>query len=179
MILLVAAIFAFALGILLLRKSQDNRRVLGLPNGDVFYQDHHGQPMAAVALRSRVYGLRGKPDCLIRTADGIVPVELKKSGRPPARGGVYPNHLIQILAYIVLVRENYREHVPYGLVIYGNAVAVKVIPTAEDLEWLARTVQEIRVARGLQSADRSHCQKSRCRGCGLKYICGQSMDIES
>jgi hypothetical protein len=30
---------------------------------------------------------------------GIVPVELKKSKRPPTRGGVYPNHMIQNLAY--------------------------------------------------------------------------------
>jgi CRISPR-associated exonuclease Cas4 len=179
MILLLAAVFAFFLGGLLLRKSQENRRDLGLPNGEVFYQDHHGQPMSAVALHSRVYGLRGKPDCLIRTADGIVPVELKKSGRPPARGGVYPNHLIQILAYIILVRENYREHVPYGLVIYGGAAAVKVIPTVEDLDWLARTVHEVRAARGHQGVDRSHCQKSRCRGCGLKHNCGQSMDNDS
>ena len=52
MILLTAAVLALLLGIVLLRRSQQRRRLLGLPNGDVFYQDHSGQPMAAVTLRS-------------------------------------------------------------------------------------------------------------------------------
>ena len=106
MILLLSATLALLIGIVLLHSSQRRRQKLGLPNGDVFYQDHHGQPMPAVALLSRVYNVRGKPDCLVRTAHGIIPIELKQSARPPSRGGVYPNHLIQVLAYIVLVREN-------------------------------------------------------------------------
>lgn len=155
MILLLAATLALLIGIVLLHSSQHWRQRLGLPNGEVFYQDHHGQPMAAVALRSRVYNVRGKPDCLIRTADGIIPVELKKSARPPSRGGVYPNHLIQVLAYIVLVREHYGESVPYGLVVYGDEAARKVLPTPENLTWFAQVVDQVRLARGLQQLDRS------------------------
>ena len=176
MTLVLTALVALMIGILLLRRSQQRRQQLGLPNGDVFYQDHRGQPMPAVTLQSRVYGVRGKPDCLIRTADGIVPVELKKSARPPARGGVYPNHLIQVLAYIVLVREHYGEDVPYGLVIYGDETARKVIPTQENLAWFAEVVQQVRSARGMEQLDRSHQQRSRCRGCGLKPNCNQSLD---
>ncbi len=96
------------------KERQGRRQQLGLPNEDVFYQDHHGQPMPARVLHSRISGVRGKPDCLIRTPEGIIPVELKKSAHPPARGGAYPNHLIQVLAYIVLVREQYGEQVPMG-----------------------------------------------------------------
>ncbi len=176
MTLVLTALIALLIGILLLRRSQQRRQQLGLPNGDVFYQDHRGQPMPAVTLQSRIYGVRGKPDCLIRTADGIVPVELKKSARPPARGGVYPNHLIQVLAYIVLVREHYGEDVPYGLVIYGDKTARKVIPTPENLAWFAEVVQQVRSARGMEQLDRSHHQRSRCRGCGLKPNCDQSLD---
>jgi CRISPR/Cas system-associated exonuclease Cas4 (RecB family) len=176
MIFLLAAALALVIGIVLLHRSQPRRQQLGLPNGDVFYQDHQGQPMPAVALRSRVYGVRGKPDCLIRTADGIIPVELKKSARPPSGGGVYPNHLIQVLAYIVLVRENYPEEVPYGLVIYGDEAARKILPTLGNLAWFAEVVNEVRVARGLSQLDRNHNQRSRCRGCGLKYGCNQSLD---
>ncbi|HEY6375634.1 MAG TPA: PD-(D/E)XK nuclease family protein [Edaphobacter sp.] len=175
MTLFAIAILALVIGAYLLRRSQAHRQHLGLPNGEVFYQDHHGQPMHAKVLHSRVYGVRGKPDCLIRTPDGIIPVELKKSTRPPARGGVYPNHLIQILAYIVMVRENYGEQVPYGLVLYGGETARKVIPSAENLEWFAAVVAELRTARGMQRLDRSHNQQSRCRGCGLKRSCDQSL----
>ena len=42
---------------------------------------------------------------LIRTPDGIVPVELKKSTKPPARGGIYPNHMIQDAAYCAPVED--------------------------------------------------------------------------
>jgi CRISPR/Cas system-associated exonuclease Cas4 (RecB family) len=175
MILLTAAVLSLLLGFVLLSRSQQRRRRLGLPNGDVFYQDHSGQPMAAVTLRSSAYGIHGKPDCLIRNADGIIPVEFKKSAKPPAGGGVYPNHLIQVLAYIVLVRENYREPVPYGLVIYSGETARKVIPTAENLSWLAEVVEQVRSARGANAPDRSHSQQSRCRGCGLKQSCDQSL----
>lgn len=92
--------------------------------------------MPAVALLSHVYGVGGKPDCLIRTADGIIPVELKKSARPPSRAAVYPNHMIQVLAYIVLVREHYGELVPYGLVVYG-------------MKLHARYCQRLRILHGL------------------------------
>ena len=176
MTLFVAAALALFLGVVLLRRSQRQRQQLGLPNGEVFYQDHQGQPMTAVTLRSRVYNLRGKPDCLIRTAEGIIPVELKKSARPPSRGGVYPNHLIQVLAYIVLVRQHYSENVPYGLVVYGDEAARKVLPTVENLAWFAEVVDQVRWARGLPNVDRSHRQRSRCRGCGLKHSCDQSLD---
>ena len=165
MTLLFVAMLFLMIGIVLLRKSQASRQHLGLPNGEVFYQDHNGQPMKAVTLSSRVYGLRGKPDCLIRTQDGIVPVELKKSARPPAHGGVYPSH--------------YGEHVPYGLVLYRDDATRKVIPTPENIAWLASNIQELRAARSLPELDRSHCQKGRCRGCGMKYNCNQSLDTES
>ena len=176
MILFFIAAMALFLGVVLLRRSQRRRQQLGLPNGDVFYQDHQGQPMSAVVLRSRVYNLRGKPDCLIRTAEGIVPVELKNSARPPSRGGIYPNHLIQVLAYIVLVREHYNEPVPYGLMVYGDEAARKVLPTDESFAWFVDVLNQVRRARGLTEIDRSHHQRSLCRGCGLKHSCNQSLD---
>jgi hypothetical protein len=44
-----------------------------------------------------------------------IPVELKKSARPPSRAGAYPNHMIHALAYIVLMREHYGEPVHMAL----------------------------------------------------------------
>lgn len=175
MLVLVAAFLALLLGVVLLRTSQRRRHIIGITNGEVFYQDHEGQPMVAVPLVSKRLGLSGKPDCLIRNSDGIIPVELKKSARPPARGGVYPNHLIQVLAYIVLVREHYKEEVPYGLVLYGNEEARRVYPTQENLAWMESIVQEVRIARHAEQVDRSHRQVNRCRGCGMRPKCEQSL----
>ena len=95
-------------------------------------------------------------------------MELQKSARPPARGGVYPNHLIQVLAYIVLVREHYGEQVPYGLVLYGNEEARKVYPTSENIAWLEGIITEVKRARGASTVNLSHQQYSRCRGCGMR-----------
>lgn len=173
--LLLAALGALLVGVLLLQVSQRRKRALGIPEGDVVYQDHESQRVSPPTLVSERLGLRGKPDCLIRNPEGIIPVELKKSARPPARGGVYPNHLIQVLAYIVLVREHYREPVPYGLVLYGDEEPRKVYATPQNLEWLENVILEVRRARRATSVDRSHTQRSRCRGCGMRESCNQSL----
>ena len=175
MLLLLAALATLVVGVLLLRLSQKWKWALRIPDGDVVYQDHSSQRVSSATLVSERLGIRGKPDCLIRNADGIIPVELKKSARPPARGGIYPNHLIQVLAYIVLVREHYGEQVPYGLVLYGAEEARKVYPTPENLAWLESVLKQVRQARGASNVDRSHRQYSRCRGCGMKQNCDQAL----
>jgi CRISPR-associated exonuclease Cas4 len=111
MTVLLMAATAMVLAILLFWLSARSRRKTGIPAGEVFYQDLVGQPFPAMALRSAKLGISGKPDCLIRTADGVVPVELKKSKRPPARGEVYPNHMIQNLAYCALVEDQMKVSV--------------------------------------------------------------------
>jgi hypothetical protein len=120
MTVLVVAGTAMVLALLFFWLSAGSRKSTGIPAGEVFYQDLVGQPFAARDLRSPKLGISGKPDSLIRTSDGIMTVELKKSKRPPARGEVYPNHMIQNLAYCALVEEQLRERVPYGLVIYAG-----------------------------------------------------------
>lgn len=175
MVLLLGALGALVVGVMLLRLSQKRKRVLGLPDGEVVYQDHESQRVSPPTLVSERLGLRGKPDCLIRNTDGIIPVELKKSARPPSRGGVYPNHLIQVLAYIILVRENYGEQVPYGLVLYGNEEARKVYPTPENIAWLESVLMQVKHARTASNVDRSHRQQSRCRGCGMRDSCSQAL----
>src|SRR5258708_2764972 len=124
MTVLLMAATAMVLALLFFWLSARSRKRTGIPAGEVFYQDLVGQPFEARNLRSLKLGISGKPDCLIRTADGIVPVELKKSKRPPARGEVYPNHMIQNLAYCALVEEQLRERVPYGLVIYASGTTM-------------------------------------------------------
>jgi hypothetical protein len=62
----------------LLFAARRSRKKTGIPSGEIFYQDLVGQPFQAKVLRSSHWGISGKPDCLIRTPDGVVPVELKK-----------------------------------------------------------------------------------------------------
>ena len=95
----VMAATLVVLALVLFLLAARSRKKTGIPAGEVFYQDLPGQPFVGETLRSNALGISGKPDCLVRSADGTVPVELKNSCRPPARGGVYANHMIQALAY--------------------------------------------------------------------------------
>lgn len=51
----------------------------------MFYQDLSGQPFLAKPLRSRALSISDKPDCLMRTAEGTVPVEFMHSSPPPVK----------------------------------------------------------------------------------------------
>jgi hypothetical protein len=111
------------------------REKTGIPAGEAFYQDLPGQPFFGEPLRSKALGISGKPDCLVRTAHGVVPVELKNSSRPPACGGVYANHMIQALAYCALVEDQMKVRAPYALVIYAGQHVRKVEFTEERRQW--------------------------------------------
>ena len=175
MTVLLMAVTAMVLALLFFCLSARSRRKTGIPSGEVFYQDLVGQPFAAHDLRSLNLGISGKPDCLIRTSEGIVPVELKKSKRPPARGEVYPNHMIQNLAYCALVEEQLGERVPYGLVIYAGQQVRRVEFTDSNRKWLMNTIAAVQAARLAEQANRNHNQRGRCSGCGVREMCDQAL----
>jgi hypothetical protein len=58
--LLIAALFLFL-------KHRRDRRLGGLPAGDLIASDHDQE---CQVLISRTYGLKGKPDSLVRTSEG-------------------------------------------------------------------------------------------------------------
>jgi len=152
-----------------------SRRKTGIPAGEVFYQDLPGQPFFGKPLRSDALGVSGKPDCLVRAAVGTVPVELKNSSRPPARGGVYANHMIQALAYCALVEDQMKVRVPYALVIYAGQQVRKVEFTEERHQWLLQTIREVEHARARMTANRNHYHCGRCSGCGVRSQCDQAL----
>jgi CRISPR-associated exonuclease Cas4 len=173
-VLLFASTLAL-LAALLLFLARRSRSKTGIPSGEIFYQDLVGQPFQAEVLRSPRWGISGKPDCLIRTPDGIVPVEFKKSKRPPARGGVYPNHMIQNLAYCALVEDQMKTPVPNGLVIYAGEQVRRVEYNEANRLWLHSVIDKIRLARTLPRVTRNHQMRGRCSACGLRQQCDQSL----
>jgi hypothetical protein len=73
----VMAATLVVLALVLFLRAARSRKKIGIPAGEVFYQDLPGQPFFGEPLRSKALGISGKPDCLVRTGDGVVPVELK------------------------------------------------------------------------------------------------------
>ena len=151
----VMAATLVVLAIVLFLLAARSRMKTGIPAGEVFYQDLPGQPFFGEPLRSKALGISGKPDCLVRAADGTVPVELKNSSRPPARGGVYANHMIQALAYCALVEKQMKVRVPYALVIYAGQQVRKVEFTEERCQRLLQTIREVELARAQMTANRN------------------------
>jgi CRISPR-associated exonuclease Cas4 len=158
----------------------------GLPTGKLVYSDT-GFAVGEIAparlnaegerqeraLVSRKYGLTGRPDYLVRTREGIVPVEAK-SARRPASGVPYDSHLMQLAAYCLLVEDGLGERVPYGLVRYSDGEA-RIEYTPELRETLIEIIDEIREAREADEVHRSHDQRQRCASCGFRDVCDESL----
>ena len=161
-------------------------RGTGLPAGQLLYGDT-GFPVGKVSpvirdvagvrqerpLRSERYGLVGRPDYLVRTADGIVPVEAKSTACPVG-GRPYASHVMQLVAYCLLVEDVLGEAVPYGIIKYRDR-EVRVGYTPELATSLVALVGEMREAAEAAEVHRSHEDVRRCVGCSMRDVCAEPL----
>src|SRR5947209_1308098 len=90
-----AAILLLLLAGLALALSARYSKLHGI-RGEVVYSDTGAGHQPAKALYAPRYGLTGKPDYLLRTRQGLVPVEVKPERTDPEP---QESHLLQVLAY--------------------------------------------------------------------------------
>jgi CRISPR-associated exonuclease Cas4 len=169
--LLLAALVMGGLGVWLLLRSGGARRATGLPQGRVTYVDTGAWDRCDRPLFSNRYRLTGRPDYLVRRRRDIIPVEVK-SGSAPQQP--YRAHLLQLAAYCLLVEEQEGRRPPYAIIKYADkAFEVDYTPAlrSELLDSLA-AMRRDRRARGV---DRGHDEPARCRGCGYRAECEQSL----
>lgn len=157
-----------------------------LPEGRIIYSDT-GAPVGRVApvslnergerqekpLLSHHYGLVGRPDYLVQTEEGIVPVEAK-STTCPASGVPYESHLMQLACYCLLVEDTMRASVPFGVIRYRDR-QLRVDYTDELRESLLELLAEMREARQASDVHRSHEEAARCAACSYREICVESL----
>ena len=124
-------------------------------------------------LVSQRYGLTGRPDYLVRTDEGIIPVEAK-STRCPANGRPYDSHIMQLAAYCLLVEDVLGADVPYGVVRYADE-EVAVDYTPELREELIALLEEMNDARLADDVHRSHDDARRCKGCSMRESCDEAL----
>ena len=168
--------FAALAGVAVLYLAYCWRRRLDLPAGEVVYQDLGGKGYQVDTLVSRRLRLAGKPDMLIETPEGVVPLELKSTAIAPRGTQPYENHGAQLLAYCVLVEEVFHKRVTYGIVRYARHVDKIVRFKDEERNWLAEIIAQIHTARMHGSEfHRSHQHPGRCSGCGLSSQCGEAL----
>ena len=123
-------------------------------------------------LRSRRYGLVGRPDYLVQTRERgrsyVVPVEVKSRARPAQP---YASHILQLATYCLLVEENFEAAPPYGLLRYADAT-LRIDYTDELRRRVLEAAAEIRQARRAPDVRRSHSEPQRCTACGYRSACG-------
>lgn len=169
--LLCLALSLGALGLWLLVRSGVARRHSGLPQGRVTYVDTGAWKRWERPLFSERYRLTGRPDYVVHTQSGQIPVEVK-SGRAPRQP--YPGHLLQLAAYCLLLEEAEGKLPPYGILKYDDR-AFEVDYTADLRSALLNLLGDMRRDLSMRDVDRSHDDPARCKGCGYRNQCGQQL----
>ena len=166
---LAIALFLAALALLWWSKLQ--RRGLGLPEGRIFYSDIGVERQITEPLFAEDLCLVGRPDYLVETKQGPIPVEVK-SGRTPSQP--FQSHIYQLAAYCALVERNFGKRPDYGVIRYPEK-SFQVDFTRQLERQLIRLLEEME--RGLTSKElhRSHKQAARCRSCGYLQVCGEHL----
>ena len=187
MIWLISLLCVLILGALLLRRvAQWEARRAALPAGDLLYSDT-GRPVGRMApvtvnlqglkqekpLISPTFALVGRPDYIIETDDGIIPIEVKSSACP-ANGRPYDSHVAQVSAYCLLVEDALKTQVPYGIIRYRDC-ELRIDYTDEMRAEVIALLDEIRAARLADEVHRSHDEARRCAGCCMREICEESL----
>ena len=170
---LVVGVLLLGSAALLLLLSGAMRRRSGLPGGRVLLSDtdasRPGKP-----LYSPQYGLAGTPDYIVDTPQGLVPVEVKP-GRTESEP--HESHLLQVLAYCLLLEESEGKRPPYGLLRYSSET-FKVDYNRETRAYLINILDEMREAARQGEVHRSHDHAGRCRDGAYLTVCEDSLCLE-
>jgi len=164
--LLVAAVFLLAV-LVWFRANRELARI-GIPEGRIVSQDAGPRHHLHRSLMSLRHGLVGKPDYLIETRQGFVPVEIKSRNSP--RTGPSDSDVAQLTAYCVLVEEVTGTAPPHGIVEYSDR-HWRIEYTPQARRELLQVVNDIRESQDWGSIHRSHNEPARCRACGFRNVC--------
>lgn len=169
--MLYLALFFLLLAFLFFWQSNRQRSEAGLPGGRVIYTDTRGWSKLEKPLFYAALELTGKPDYLVEQNGKIIPVEVK-SGRAPE--APYDSHIYQLASYCLLVEKTYHKRPPYGIVHYEDK-DFSVEYTHELEQSLLELITEMKRDGMKKEVARSHEQASRCKRCGFRSVCDQSL----
>lgn len=167
-ILVAGAAALLVLGVINERRYKRDQQEAGLVPGRLVTSDLSGD---GDLLQDPAWGLSGRPDYVLETKAGFVPVEVKAAKTPPHP---HLNHRLQLGCYLRLLEVKTGKPPPYGLVTYPEGVF--------RVEWDERlrgevqsVLQQIAKARAADRADRDHEHVGRCLGCARRGACEQRL----
>lgn len=169
--MLYLALFLLLLAFLFFWQSNRQQSEAGLPGGRVIYTDTRGWSKLEKPLFYAALELTGKPDYLVEQNGRIIPVEVK-SGRAPE--APYDSHIYQLASYCLLVEKTYHKRPPYGIIHYEDK-DFSVEYTHELEQSLLELITEMKRDGMKKEVARSHEQASRCKRCGFRSVCDQSL----
>ena len=143
------------------------RRASGLPAGRVIYADTGDWRPLEKPLYSAAFNLVGRPDYLVSTRAGAVPVEVKSGGAPAQP---YASHVLQLAAYCLLVEEAQGKSPSHGLIRYRERT-FRVDYTAALRREMLSVMETMRRDLTQAEAPRNHCEPRRCAVCGYRHVC--------
>ena len=148
------------------RLIEERHRTLGLPAGELVYEDADGQ---GEPLVSNQYPLLGKPDYVVRLADGRpVPIE-----RKPTEGVTIPrdDHAAQIAAYCLILEEYYPETPPtHGIIRYADTeFTIDYTPVLKKK--VIRALEQMARCTEREPPPLARQKVVKCRACAFQPIC--------
>lgn len=166
----LAALLAIT-GLILLWISSKQRRAVGLPAGKIIYTDHNQWTKVENPLYDPTFNLTGKPDFIVETDRGLIPVEVK-SGR--VIDAPYDSHIYQLAAYCLLIEQTFGTRPQYGILHYSNQ-DYQIDYTEHLQDKTIEILREIRSISRKKSVTRSHQSFVRCQKCGYNSICEEAL----
>lgn len=152
---------------------QKVRRLVAMPPGEIVYADDGMLYEQQDILTATDLGLVGKPDYIMRLHDGsLAPIELK-SGDAPAKGA-YNSHVMQLMAYCLLVQENYGIRPIFGRLQYEDS-HFDYEYTIEREEELLDILNNMRDDMFEPTVARSHDNTRKCASCSVREYCEQRL----
>lgn len=150
------------------RRYQAKQRESGLVPGRLLASDLGGE---GETLQDPEWGIAGRPDYVLETASGFVPVEVK-TGRTPHKP--HESHTLQLACYLRLVEVAHGPAPAYGLLAYPDGV-FRVAWDDDVKGRLKATLAAMATAEATGVADRNHQIPGRCRGCSRRAFCDQRL----
>ncbi len=170
---------ALALGILVLNERRYRRqrllterhRALGLPEGELVYEDADGE---GEPLSSSAYPLVGKPDYIVQLPDGRpVPIELKLGVHDATIP--YSNHSLQVAAYCLILEDYFVEAPTHGILRYADCeFTIEYTPALRKK--VIKLLTEMERCSEQQPPPLAKQRVAKCRACVFQPVCPVGRD---
>ena len=137
----------------------------GVPTGEIEYSDK----IKAPSYFSEEYMLSGKPDYIIKKGEDYIPVEIK-TGRIPR--GPFFSHILQVVAYCLLIEERYGKAPPCGILEYADHKLHRIDYDEKGKELVFSKLDEMReMLAGGKKPYRNHNRRGKCHNCSRRGHC--------